>query len=77
MSKRLEACTSWTLTRDGHVLTCTLLQRSPHTYVVRLEVGGRRILDELCDTPHHAVARSLDALGALVARGWLVRGTAN
>lgn len=76
-SKGLKAHTSWALTRDGQVLTSILLQRSTHAYVVRLEVDGRRILDEICDTPQHAVRRSLDALGALLVRGWVFRDAAN
>lgn len=76
-SNGLQARTSWTLIRDGQVLTCILLQRSAHAYVVRLEVGGRRLLDEICNTPQHAMARSLDALGAFLVRGWVFKDTAN
>jgi hypothetical protein len=62
--------TSWALTRSGQKLTCALIQRSSGTYVLRLVYDGERIVDEVCDSPEDAIARSLDAWGSFFARGW-------
>lgn len=69
--------TSWRLTRSGQTLTGVLVQQPSGEYVLRLTHGDRRILDERCDNPQHALARSLDALGAMLARGWIHEGASN
>jgi len=66
-----ESHTSWTLERHGQRLTCTLTARPSGEYVLRLTHQGQRILDELCDGPQHAISRSLDTFGVLIAGGWL------
>lgn len=63
-----QAHTSWTLGRHGQRLTCTLITQPSGEYVLRLTHEGRRILDERCEGPEHALGRSLEAFGALVAR---------
>jgi len=67
----ISARTTWTLARNGHRIICTLTGNASGTYVLRLTCNGRCILDERCDGPRHALTRSLDALGALLARGWV------
>lgn len=60
----------WALTKNGYRLTCTLLQDTRGQYVLRLRCDGQRLLDERCDSPEHAMQRSLEALQVLSARGW-------
>lgn len=69
--------TSWRLTRSGQTLTCVLLRQPHGEYILRLTHGDQRILDERCDSPQHALTRSLDALGALLACGWMHEGASN
>jgi hypothetical protein len=66
-----ERLTSWTLGRDGHYLTCALIREPSGTYVLRVRHEGRHILDERCDDPHQAVARTLEVFHVFLARGWL------
>jgi hypothetical protein len=72
-----ELLTSWTLGRDGRMLTCILIRRPSGSYVLRLRHEGRRILDEPCGTPGQAVARSLEAFNTFVTRGWLPPNSSN
>ena len=72
-----ELVSSWTLGRDGHRLTCALVRKPSGVYLLRLSHEGQRILDERCDSPQHAVERSLRAFGVLVARGWLPESSVN
>jgi hypothetical protein len=58
--------TFWTLARSGQQLMCVLLRQPSGGYVVRLTHGDGRIVDEQCDSPQHALARSLDAVDALL-----------
>lgn len=73
-ASRPNTVTSWTLTRSGQRLTCVLIQQPPGEYLLRLTHGGQRVLDELCDSPGHALTRSLDALGTLLSYGWVHEG---
>ena len=68
--RTVPAQTTWSLVRDGHTMTCTLVTSPVRRYSLRLSFDGRFILNEFCDTPHRAVARSLEAFGALLVRGW-------
>lgn len=72
-----ELFTSWTLGRSGHTLTCALIQQESGAYVLRLRHEGRCILDERCEGPQEAVARSLEAFHVFVTRGWLPPNSAN
>jgi hypothetical protein len=72
-----EHSTSWTLGRSGNTLTCALIQDDEGSYVLRLRHEGRCILDEPCEGPHEAVARSLEAFHVFVTRGWLPPNSAN
>jgi hypothetical protein len=72
-----ELISSWTLGRDGHTLTCTLIRKPSGRYILRLRHGGRHILDERCDSPQQAVTRSLEAFHVFLARGWLPENAAN
>lgn len=69
--------TSWTLGRSGHTLTCALIQKASGTYLLRVRHEGRCILDEHCEGPQEAIARSLEAFHVFVARGWLPQNSAN
>jgi hypothetical protein len=51
-------------------MTCALRSGPVGTYALRLSFDGRVVLSERCETPHHALARSLEAFGTLLARAW-------
>jgi hypothetical protein len=72
-----EPVTSWTLGRSGRTLTCLLTRKTSGAYLLQLRCEGRPVLDERCETPQEAVARSLEAFDVFVARGWLPPNTAN
>ena len=71
------AFTSWTLARNGHRVTCTLIPQPSGYCILRLTHRGHHILDERCEGPQHAMSRSFDAFNALLTRGWLDESSVN
>jgi hypothetical protein len=69
--------TTWTLARNGERMTCTLIGARAGEYLLRLTHNGHRIIDERCEGPQHALMRSLDAFGTLLALGWMDDGAEN
>ena len=68
--------TSWTLTRDGQRLTCTLIADGEF-YTMRITHGARHIVEERCEGPQDALVRSFQAFSALAARGWISESSVN
>jgi hypothetical protein len=68
---------AWSLTRDGHRLTCAVLKRLSGQCIVRLTLNGKHLLDEPCVNCDAGVKRATEALTVFVARGWVDERTVN
>jgi len=60
---------TWTLWRDAHRVTCTLLDATSE-YIVRLTHDDRPLMDVHCRESQEAAAASLDAFEVFSSTGW-------
>ena len=63
--------TSWTLSKEGQLMECTLFSTEKGEYRLRLQWEGERFLEQYCTDPHEALAASLNAFHILVTHGWV------
>ena len=60
---------TWTLWRDAHRVTCTLLDATSE-FIVRLTHDGRPFMEVHCLEPQEAATASLDAFAVFSSNGW-------
>jgi hypothetical protein len=60
---------TWTLWRDAHRVTCTLLEAATD-YIVRVTHDGTLLMDVHCQDSHEAAVASLDAFSVFSSNGW-------